>query len=97
MKIKKSAIKKILDAVFPSYTGRKFFLQPTEKIKFSNTNWSEGTRNTYRCYNLETGKVVSIPDFAPWANPIEGNEAALPVNALVRLSTAWMLSRMLPA
>lgn len=79
MKISKTkAVKAILKETFPDYTGRKFYLDNSGKVSFTNTNWCEGSRNAYKAINLENGKVQQLSVPAPWANTVEGSTVEIP-------------------
>jgi hypothetical protein len=83
MKIKKdSVVKEILQATYPDYKGRKFFLNTSGKVSLDNTNWCEGSRVAYKFIRLtetiETGRP--LPQVAPWNNPFEGKEIVLPAD-----------------
>ena len=75
---------KIIAATFPNYKGRKIRLERAESIRFTDTNWDGGSRNTYaamafdgRSENLDLSRV------APWSNPIEGRSFPLPPGYLI--------------
>jgi len=72
----------IVSQVFPQYRGRKFRLEFTSQVGFYDTNWSGGTRSYYAAVRAD-GKHARLPEFAPWANPIEGKKIDLPVEVLV--------------
>lgn len=84
MKIQKTkAVREILKATFPDYKGRKFFLDDSGKVTFYDTNWGGGTRNYYTAVRIEDGKVQSLADFAPWANPVEGKTVEIPEGFMI--------------
>lgn len=83
MKTSNKEIKALALSVFPDYKGRKFFVQPTETVTFTNTNWSEGSCTQYKAVMLINGKVQAFHAPAPWVNSVEGKTVALPVNHAV--------------
>lgn len=73
MKITKTShpiIYKIAKFVYPDYTGRKIYLKYENSIDTGwNANWDGGTRTFYKFIRLDNGKVLPVPDFAPWKRP----------------------------
>jgi len=80
MKIAKKEVKNIINKIadLQNYRGRKFFLEVSDKITFSNTNWCEGSRTYYYAVNLSTGKTGGFSPKAPWNNPVEGKIVEIP-------------------
>ena len=78
MKVKKSAVWGLVEKAFPQYKGRKFFVDLSGRVGFSNTNWGGGSRNIYIGMNL--GNLAKQEFFAPapWKNPVEGCHAEIP-------------------
>jgi len=55
------SVKHIIQATFPDYKGRKFFLQPKERApKDLRSYWDEGSRTYYAFYNLDTQEVLHV-------------------------------------
>jgi hypothetical protein len=77
-------IKLIARSAYPDYKGRKIrYAVQSRPIDCNyNANWCEGSRTQYKFYNLITGKVMSVPDFAPWKRPEEMIIEDLPENCL---------------
>lgn len=81
MKVRKSEIVALLKATFPEYSGRRFFVQPAERITLHDLNWCEGTRNSYRAVTLDGKPIGNGAKFngpAPWNNTAEGAEVSIP-------------------
>lgn len=79
-------VKEIIQATFPGYKKHKAVIVPGEKVTFYDLNWSGGTRNEYRACTidgrpLDNAYNMSAP--APWNNPFEGKEIAIPENMVV--------------
>jgi hypothetical protein len=78
----------IVSAAFPEYTGRKVSQDFSGTVRFEDLNWNGGTRSEFRAVRLSDGVSQPLPVAAPWANPIEGAEIAIPAGfAIVRFST----------
>jgi hypothetical protein len=73
MKITKSSnpiIYNIAKHVYPDYKGRKINLEYVDKINTGfYANWSGGSRTYYNFVRLDNGKVLGVPDYAPWKRP----------------------------
>jgi len=82
IKLKKSQVRQILQMTFPEYRGRKYKIEFRDTVTFYDTNWSGGTRNTYRFVRAD-GKVADLPVAAPWANPAERLTVEVPPDVLV--------------
>lgn len=84
MKITKSTnptIYKIAKHVFPEYKGRKVNLSYKESVDTGyNANCSGGSKIEYRFVRLDNGKVLTLPDIAPWKRP-ESEEVQIPNGA----------------
>lgn len=83
MKVKKSDVRPILMASFPGYNGRKFQVEFTDAVWFSDTNWGGGSRTYYRFVNMDNGMNAALSVPAPWNNPYEGQRMELPENIVV--------------
>jgi hypothetical protein len=98
VKVRKADIRDILEASFPDYRGRKFFVEFTTTINIHNLNWSGGSRNQYVAVNNEPptvpgeprdrmefwrNRAVQLSPEAPWTEVREGAKIELPVNAMV--------------
>jgi len=80
MKVSKSLVRPIVEAAFPSYKGRKFFVQVVNEVTLCNLNWDGGSRDEYRIVRLsdmKTADLSSINMPAPWNNKFEGNRLVL--------------------
>ena len=82
-KVRKDAVRPIVEATFPRYRGRTFKVGFTDTVSFHDTNWGGGSRNTYRAVRMDKGTVNDLPSFAPWSNPVEGQTVDLPENVVV--------------
>lgn len=73
IKLTAKDIPAIFRAAFPAYKGRKWTAQVGTKVYISDTNWSGGTKNTYRAVDLMTGLVTdpSPRALGPWYSPNE--------------------------
>jgi hypothetical protein len=69
--LKKLQYEKIIKATFPEYHGRKVRLIFLDKVTFHDTNWGDGSKNSYACVKSD-GKVGQFIAPAPWDNPVEG-------------------------
>lgn len=66
---------KILKFTFPDYRGRKYYVKYEKSVDTGyNANWCEGSRTYYKFVRLDNGKILDVPDFAPWKRP--NNEIA---------------------
>lgn len=86
MKVTKKEISPLLTATFPEYKGRRFFVQPADKVTLYDLNWCEGTRNAYRACTTTGRKVGNGEAFnqkAPWNNNAEGSTIDIPAGAIV--------------
>lgn len=83
MKTNIQAVKPLVKATFPDYTGRKFCVVPTDTITLHDTNWGGGTRNQYKAVRLEDGKVSEFAAPAPWLNGAEGTPITIPEGHVV--------------
>lgn len=61
-------IKKIVNASYPSYRGRKFKLSTDIPTKL-NSYWGGGSKDDYVFYELSTGKVYQVEDNHPFFTP----------------------------
>lgn len=62
-------IVKMAKYCYPEYKGRKFYLKYEDNVDVGeNANWSGGTRTYYKFVRLD-GKLMNVPDFAPWKRP----------------------------
>ena len=89
IKLKRSdpTVKKLLNATYPDYNGRKITAQQRDSVSLYNTNWSGGSKNYYCAVNLQSGRVSHVPA-GTWYNPsdVEGS-VNIPVGcAIVRHS-----------
>ena len=78
--------KAIVKATFSDYRKRKVIVKVTDKVRFSDLNWSGGTRSEYRACDINGKPIdasVSMNGPAPWNNPFEGLEIDLPENAVI--------------
>lgn len=86
MKVQKtSEIKKIVEATFPDYKGRKFYIKPYDPDKpfqCHDNYWDGGTRRYWAGINLATGESVAIPGQNPLLNA-KGPEGLLPENVAI--------------
>jgi len=55
-------IKKIINATFPGYKGRKISVVTDNFPKNLSSYWSGGSRNDYVFYNLANGKAKAVPE-----------------------------------
>jgi len=89
-KVRKAQVKPLVEASFPKYRGRTFKVEFTETVTFWDTNWSGGSRNSYRAVRMTDGAVSSLPrNFAPWSNPVEGKEVEIPEDVVVVCHTIF--------
>jgi len=59
-KIKKDElVKKIVEACYPDYRGRKFYIS-TDVPRNLDSYWCEGSRNYYVFYQPSTGKTLDV-------------------------------------
>ena len=82
MKVKKADVWPIVERVFPDYGGRKFSIEFTDHIYFSNTNWSGGSKNSYAMVHVD-GRTGAFVAPAPWNNPVEGKRVELTPTVIV--------------
>jgi len=83
IKANKAQVRAILDATFPEYRGRKFKVEFTETVTFSDTNWGGGTKNTYVAISTYGRGVARLNVPAPWLSTVEGKTMELPREVLV--------------
>lgn len=84
IRVRKAQIRPLVEATFPEYRGRTFTIEFTDTVGFYDTNWSGGTRSTYRVVQMVGGAVRALPQhFPPWDNPIEGQRVPLPEDVVV--------------
>lgn len=82
MKLSKKQIEPIITATFPTYSGRKFRIEFTDKVTFFDTNWGDGSRNQYVAVRSD-GKTAKLNAPAPWINPVEGKTIEVPQDAMI--------------
>jgi hypothetical protein len=58
----------LAELAYPDYRGRKHEVRLSERIAFRDTNWSGGTRSSYRVIRLVDFHVMSVPE-AHWMQP----------------------------
>jgi hypothetical protein len=80
-KLTKSQYHKLVAVCFPDYKGRKVTVEFTDKVHIHDTNWSGGTHSDWIV--MRTTDVRPIPEFAPWANPVEGKVANITPEFLI--------------
>lgn len=83
IKVRKDAIRPLLQVSFPDYSGRTYHVEFTETVYFSDTYWSGGTRNWYVAIDMSNGQVSRMPSYAPWDNPAEGKRIELPEEVVI--------------
>ena len=72
----------IVSKAFPSYSGRRFRIEFTDKVSVHDTNWGGGTCNAYVVLNANGNtNRVTVP--APWLNLVEGKTYPLGPDVLV--------------
>ena len=67
----------LIKRLFPIYRKRDVCIQVSNKVTFSDLNWSGGSRSTYTLVRLDDNATMSLAGWstlAPWANPYEGAE-----------------------
>lgn len=63
-------IYKIAKYAYADYKGRKIHLEYNTSVDTGyNANWEGGSRTYYKFIRLDNGKILSVPDFAPWKRP----------------------------
>jgi hypothetical protein len=72
----------IVSKVFPEYWGRKFKLEFSETVMFSDLHWGGGSRSRYGFVRAD-GETAFLPSSAPWDSPFEGRRMPIPPNVLV--------------
>lgn len=79
------SVKHIVNATFPDYKGRKFFLQPSERApKKLDSYWDEGSRTYYAFYNLDTQEVLQVHSNHPMFEAKQPNTLReLPVHVVL--------------
>jgi len=82
IKLRKAQVRPIVDKVFPDYRGRKFKLEFTDAVVFSDLHWDGGSRNSYGFVRAD-GEMAFLPASSPWDCPFEGKKLPLPQNILV--------------
>ena len=86
IEVKTKDVKDIVNATFPKYRKRMVRIYATTEVRFSDLNWSGGTRAEYRACTINGRPLSSAYDMsapAPWANPFEGKTVGLPVGAVI--------------
>ena len=81
VKVTKKQVAALVNASFPQYRGRTFFVEFTESVTFYNTNWGGGSRNQY--HGLSNHGQARLHVDAPWNNPIEGKRVDLPQDVVI--------------
>jgi len=89
MKVTKATIKPLLEATFPSYTGRTFKVDFTGRVNFHDTNWGGGSRNKYVVISMDTGETKGVYVPAPWVNPVEGKTVELTEDLVVAVHSIF--------
>lgn len=82
-KVRRADIRSILRATFPDYHGRKFTVDPSGRVTFSDLHWGGGTRNEYRAVMLYGLRVEPVPAGLPWESPTDGLAVDIPRGVLV--------------
>ncbi len=82
-RVRKDAIRPLLNVSFPDYKGRTYRVEFTKEVYLSDTYWSGGTRSWYVAIQMQGGQVSSLPSFAPWDNPVEGKRVELPKDIVI--------------
>ena len=63
----RKAVKHIIAACFPNYTGRKISVQPATKApKELRSYWDGGSKDNYAFYNLDTKEVLTVHSNHPF-------------------------------
>ncbi len=83
MRVRKDAIRPLLNVSFPDYKGRTYHVIFTDSVTISNTYWSGGTRSWWVAIQMEGGNTSRVPSLAPWDNPIEGERIELDENTVI--------------
>jgi hypothetical protein len=79
MKISKSEYPKLVELmkkVYPDYTGRKFYLEITEK-EFEVISYWDGGSRTYYVFVKPNGETLHLPETHPFYQYKENQKAAL--------------------
>ena len=82
IQVSKKDVRPILEASFPDYRGRKFWIVPVERITLHDLNWGGGTRNVYIAVRFD-GSHSRLVAVAPWVEMREGMTIDLPLDALL--------------
>jgi hypothetical protein len=86
IKVASKDVKEIILATFPGYKKRNVYICPNDKVYLGGLNWSGGSRSEYRACTI-TGRSLSnqydMSAPAPWNNPFEGKEIAIPQGYIV--------------
>lgn len=82
IKVSKADIRPILAASFPQYSGRKFAIEPAERVTLHDLNWGGGTRNEYIAVRFD-GSSSRLVSAAPWVEYREGVTVELPKDTLI--------------
>lgn len=79
-----SSVQKIISSTFPNQTCRKVQARIANTVRFSGTQWDSGCRDSYRIYELSTGKSVGIAE-APFLqkSALHDSDHEIPVGYLV--------------
>jgi hypothetical protein len=86
IKVKRAAVRQLVEATFPEYTGLKFRIEAAESVTLYDLNYSGGTRNQYRGCLIDGTPAKRADHFnqcAPWNNPAEGAIIPLPEGAVI--------------
>jgi hypothetical protein len=84
MKISKHqfpAIVALMKKAYPEYTGRKFFIEVFDRPFSTASYWDGGSRDYFRFVRPD-GKVIGMPETAPWTQHQEENREATLVPGL---------------
>lgn len=91
--VKRDAVAPHIRATFPDYKGRKFWITPARSVTLHDLNWAGGTRNQYRTCTLDGRGIGGSERYAlmaPWENPAEGVDLALPQGFIVVMHGVFM-------
>ncbi len=58
-------VDRIIRSAFPSYSGRKVQLVPSETVELSDTAWSGGSRSSYAGVSADGGDARPLPQLDP--------------------------------
>jgi len=76
IKVRKAQVKQIVQAAFPNYRGRTFYVEFVDSVTFCDLYWGGGSRNFYKIVRTD-GQVASLPRNNPWNDPQEGKTLPL--------------------